>query len=473
MLYILNLILCIYLCVKSKQHQSFLYKFRHLESAVENSITLVINGPGQRIQILNNDNLPNKIYINDSPAEVSKTVNLIKEGTNIIKMKWNNKLTNARYMFENCRSFISADLSNFDASSIGDMTGIFVNCISLEFVNLTNFNCPNTVTFYRAFEGCTSLTSIDTTNINIPKLNSFRNTFYYCTSLLTLNISNINYYDFYYIERMFSESSLMLLDITNLDTSGSGVTGDEFTNCNKLKYINLKNYKGKDIFSSIPNNNIIICMKNYDQLSNSHSLKQKGAINDCSNPCFQSPKIINFNEEKCYYDCPKLKDGEFCNYERSEVLSEMPDGFFLNDTYEKTIDKCFPVCKTCVNYGDENDNNCTECILGYYPKINDTFLNCYNEPNGYFLDNNIYKPCYSTCNHCFGFGDENNHSCIDCISGYEFINNAYYNYNCYEKCQYYIFNINLNKYECSEGYSLFIDLLNKTKNEIFENYNHR
>ena len=58
--------------------------------------------------------------------------------------------------------------------------------------------------------------------------------------------------------------ALILLDIVILNTFHDDLSGKEFGNYNKLKYINLENYEGKDIFSSIPNNNIIICMHNFD-----------------------------------------------------------------------------------------------------------------------------------------------------------------------------------------------------------------
>ena len=87
--------------------------------------------------------------------------------------------------------------------------------------------------------------------------------------------------------------------------------------------------------------------------------------------------------QKFYYNCQKLDDGQFCNYDRTEVLTETPDGYFLNDTNEKTIDRCYSVCKKCINYGNNIIHNCSECISNYYPKI-DNINNCYKELEGYF-----------------------------------------------------------------------------------------
>ena len=43
-----------------------------------------------------------------------------------------------------------------------------------------------------------------------------------------------------------------------------------------------------------------------------------------------------------------------------------------------------------------NKNLCTECNVNYYPKENDSlnigeYINCYREPEGYYLNIDLYK----------------------------------------------------------------------------------
>ena len=74
----------------------------------------------------------------------------------------------------------------------------------------------------------------------------------------------------------YGDKSLILLDLSKFNGLNIQYSSNEFYDCNQLKYINLKNYVGIDIFLSIPNNNnLIICMDNFDELSESFSLKQK------------------------------------------------------------------------------------------------------------------------------------------------------------------------------------------------------
>ena len=171
-----------------------------------------------------------------------------------------------------------------------------------------------------------------------------------------------------------------------------------------------------------------------------------------------------------YYECSKLDQGQFCSYDQTEVLTSIPDGFFLNDTDKKTIDKCYSSCKKCTNYGNENNHNCDECISNYYQKIEDLKGFFDGNVNGYFLFDNYYHNCYSTCIHCYGFGNEINHNCSECISNNVFLDEPDFQLNCYEDCLNYIFNRKSYKYECTtQGFSLIYDTINKTKNEIFDN----
>ena len=415
-------------------------------------ITIILKGEiGDEVRYLNFapnsyvNNKPDYVYLNDQ-EEINYSENefiiLNKDDYNKVEIIWAHKLQFCNFMFDGCTSLISVDLTKFDASNVLYMNSMFRGCTSLLSVNLSNLNTSSLELTGFMFSGCTSLVSLDLSVFDTSKLQTIDNMFKGCSSLLSLDLSNFK-----------------IAYARNKDNL--------FTGCNKLKYINLKNYEGIDIFSTIPNTgNIITCMDKFDELS-SNSLKTNGARNICSDICFQKIIILNVEEEKCYYNCPKLDEDKFCNYDHTQILSIMPEGYFLNDTYEKTIDRCYHICKKCFNYGDENNNNCIECIENFYPKI-DNINNCYFEPEGYYLDGNIYKPCYISCKNCFGFGDENNNNCKECNSNYRYLNESLYKNNCYKNCEFYNYNKILNKYECSQqGFSILIDSSYKTKNEIF------
>ena len=231
--------------------------------------------------------------------------------------------------------------------------------------------------------------------------------------------------------------------------------------------------------------------------------------NICYNKC---PSISHISEDNEFLCIPNLNcNDKYYSFDQKECIDIIPDGYYCNDTNLKTIDKCHNNCATCKEGPTNDNNNCLTCKdskyldlgncvdecpngyftdidninkckcssniackycsnesklynlcvtcnneQGYYTKIddeirNDLFINCYKEPERYFLDNNIkkYKPCYSKCKRCNELGDDSNNKCIDCISGYEFKEDFENDYNCYEKCHnYYYFDID-KKYHCT------------------------
>ena len=80
-------------------------------------------------------------------------------------------------------------------------------------------------------------------------------------------------------------------------------------------------------------------------------------------------------DNKCYPNCPpgthKTSEESFLceilnceilyNYDRTECIESAPEGYFINSTEYKTIDKCHVNCKTCNGGPSENNNNCTTC----------------------------------------------------------------------------------------------------------------
>ena len=204
----------------------------------------------------------------------------------------------------------------------------------------------------------------------------------------------------------------------------------------------------------------------------------------------------------------------YYNYEQNGCIESIPDGYYCNSTQLKTIDKCNENCKTC-NQGPTTENNncltckeeteseniyydlgncisscdyfirnsklickcsvdekcniCTQesvklnlCVtcnfnLHYYKKIDDEvridgFINCYNNLEGYYLKDEIFYPCFSSCKTCSEEGNEIDHKCNECKDGYENKNdliNDFNETNCYKKCEYYYYYDSNNTYYCT------------------------
>ena len=426
-------------------------------------------------------------------------------------------------MFYECKSLTSLDFSSFNTLKVLYMQYMFFECDSLQSLNLTSFKTPSLTTTYFMFNDCDKLTYIDLSNFVTSKVNNMGSMFGWCINLISV-------------------------DLSNFDTSGVTNLGSMFFKCRKLLFVNLNSFVEKSdaqtdtMFEEVPNDLIYCIGENAVNIKN--QLKDISNNNNCSSVCFSKYITINIDERvcipveieeenstkcpkylynnTCYDKCPirtqvssvnehlceDLNCTNYYDYNQSKCINKIPDGFFLNDTKYRTIDKCHPYCKTCEEKENNDNTNCKTCISdkffdsgnctsscingyykdslnnnvckckydikcescsdesikynlcitcnnNYYPKYNDSsnkfnFINCYNKSDGYFLDNNIYKPCYSTCKKCNITGDANKNNCIECIDNYIFINNNENNTNCYKKCDYYYYFDSFNRYFCTE-----------------------
>ena len=273
-------------------------------------------------------------------------------------------------------------------------------------------------------------------------------------------------------------------------------------------------------------NNIYNCAPDYICPENYKLISSKGkCIDDCIN---DNIYLYEYNNV-CYENCPegtisnddmyKCEEELNCidkyyNYNHTECIDEIPDGYYCDNTELKTIDKCHNNCETCKKGPTDNNNNCLKCKdslyldlgncvdtctngsltkdgsnickcsydikckicseeskeinqciscnieEGYYPKFNDTnniypFFNCYNNEtifDRYYLNKTLYsfEPCYNTCSKCSSYGDKINNNCDECKIGYYFTSKTNNDKNCYQCNNYYYFDSS-NNYHCTEG----------------------
>lgn len=102
------------------------------------------------------------------------------------------KLLTGEWMFVGCENMTSADLSNFDTSSVTDMTGMFNGCKSLTSLDLRPFDTGNLMYMGQMFQGCESLTSIDLSYFDTSNVEYMGYLFGYCISLKSLDVSSFD-----------------------------------------------------------------------------------------------------------------------------------------------------------------------------------------------------------------------------------------------------------------------------------------
>ena len=230
-----------------------------------------------------------------------------------------------------------------------------------------------------------------------------------------------------------------------------------FLYCRNLEYINLKNFHENNLgnyqsmLSSIQINPVI-CIKTIDANVIYNLIKDNNCYAfDCSYDWKSKQKKI-YNKNQCIESCDNNREYK---YEYNGKCNDTCTNGFLVDENNIKLNKCKCELKQCLLCPPVplSKGLCTQCNTGYYPKENDPknlgeYIKCYNKINGYYLDNNLFKKCYYTCNKCNIKGDYINHNCIECNNDYPFRYNKNSYFNCYENCGHYFYLDNDYNFHC-------------------------
>ena len=109
--------------------------------------------------------------------------------------------TNTSYMFGNCPSLTTLDLSNFDTSKVTDMRDMFYRCLNLTTLDLSNFDTSNVTGMNSMFYSCSGLTTLGVSSFDTSNVTHMQSMFQDCSNL-TLDCSHWNvdkvtsHYDF-------------------------------------------------------------------------------------------------------------------------------------------------------------------------------------------------------------------------------------------------------------------------------------
>ena len=376
------------------------------------------------------------------------------------------------YMFSGCSSLTSIKIGeNFITSKAEDMSYMFssfgVDKCKHNF-NFSNFSTSKVKTMQGMFSGSCfkflNLTSFDTSQVTT-------------------------------MQNMFSSYKVISLDLSSFDNSKVNNVGQMFASCNKLVSLDISNFNLKSgtyvnqLFFSMSASNLKFCPKKNTQTYEVIKAKiTEGSLTiKCNDPCFTN-EVNKFNgftcvescqttskkfeyENQCNTKCPSGTEeipvgsyfcvdvldcsSSFYNYDKTECIDKVPEGFYCNDEEKKTIDKCQEKCKLC-ELQSVNLDLCVECngekaffIAEDYSTNENNYVECFSEaPEGYYFDLTMFKKCYESCKNCNERGDSTNHKCTECKNNMI----TELGSNCYEKCsggEYYYFD-DSNEYHCTE-----------------------
>ena len=400
---------------------------------------------------------------------------------------------NMRFMFKGCKSLTSLDLSHFDTSSVTNMEYMFNECSELNYINLSLIDTSSVETMAYMFRDCSKLERIDLTKLDLSSLKSMNNMFFDCKSLLFLNLKSLD------IKNI--DIGDMLNQISeNLTLCYDGDIPAKFTNNYKFLAKDCENLCFKESTKLI--SELKKCV--YDC-----SVEGGTYINEFNDKCYEKcPENTTLLNNKCIET--SLRCENYSKLDESQCFEMVPEGYYIYDNDNKIIDECYKNCKTCNEKGYDGNNKCITCKKGYfyengncvetctyysftnndgievcscplnnsckdcsdeslqkglcitcnerddyftrYSEKNNQFINCYKSLKGYKLIGFFFYPCYDTCDECSNAkGNESEHYCTSCKSGYKFINEVDHNGNCYQICKYFYYFDESNKYQCTES----------------------
>ena len=222
------------------------------------------------------------------------------------------KVTDMSYMFCNCSSLTSLDVTHFNTANVTDMRFMFYCCTSLTSLDVTHFNTANVTNMGYMFYICASLTSLDVTHFNTAKVTDMRDMFYSCSSLTSLDVTNFNTANVANMSYMFSGcSSLTSLDVTNFNTAEVTNMSYMFINCVALTSLYLTNF-------------------NTEKVTN-----MEGMFSYCRalTTIYASSKFVTTqvsNSIDMFYNCRKLKGEEVCTNDKAtdKTYAKIEGGYF-------------------------------------------------------------------------------------------------------------------------------------------------
>ncbi|MBP3786892.1 MAG: BspA family leucine-rich repeat surface protein [Prevotella sp.] len=203
-------------------------------------------------------------------------------------------------MFQNCSKLTSLDVSNFNTSNVEDMNWMFYNCNSLTSLDVSNFNTSKVTRMQEMFCCCENLTSLDVSNFNTSNVTTMKWMFENCHNLMSLDVTGFNTSKVTNMEGMFEYcQNLTSLDVTGFNTSNVTTMAWLFYGCSNLTNLDVTGFNTSNVttmeglFGGCSNlTNLVVSSFNTSKVTNMNSM-----FSTCSN--LTSLDVSAFNTSNC------------------------------------------------------------------------------------------------------------------------------------------------------------------------------
>ena len=258
-----------------------------------------------------------EIYIDNKKSNFNPIYDGKKIGFIKVKFKINKLLISTSYMFYDCKTLETIDLSSLNTNNVTDMNNMFYGCESLKSINLSSFNTNNVTNMSEMFSYCSSLKLIDLSSFNTNKVTNMSCMFFFCSSLESIDLSLFNTNNLTKMGSMFYQcSSLKSIDLSSFNTNNVTDMNDIFSECSSLKSINLSSFNTNNVTS-------MHCLFNNCSLLESLDLST-----------FNTKKVTDMNG--IFSGCSSLKSIDLTLFNTNNVVDM--SGMFSGCSSLKSID---------------------------------------------------------------------------------------------------------------------------------------
>ena len=212
-------------------------------------------------------------------------------------------VTDMSTMFYNCSSLTSLDVTHFNTANVTDMSYMFQNCLKLPSLDVTNFNTAKVTDMSYMFTSCKKLPSLDVTNFNTAKVTDMSSMFSSCSKLTSLDVTNFNTVNVKKMSRMFTGcSALTSLDVTNFNSENVTNMSYMFNKCSKLTSLDVSNFNTKKVTN-------MSFMFSYCSTLTTIYVNDKFVIDKVTNGSYMFDNCTNLKDY-----APSKKDHNYANY---------------------------------------------------------------------------------------------------------------------------------------------------------------
>ena len=236
-----------------------------------------------------------KVYLNED------TKSMFRNMSSITSLNLSNfdtsSVTNMSFMFDRMSSLSTLDLSNFDTSRVTNMSSMFYGVSNLTTLNLFSFDTSKVTNMLFMFCNMRNLTTIDLSSFDTYKVTNMRSMFSGVSNLTTLDLSNFNTSNVTEMDFMFNDMrNLTILNLSSFDTSNVMHMGYMFSGVSSLTALDLSNFDTSKVKD----------MRGMFSLEDKDILKDKLETIYVNND-FNTTKLIDFSE--IFKNRKKLRGG--------------------------------------------------------------------------------------------------------------------------------------------------------------------